>query len=256
MFSSIVTKIPYSITIHSAGEKELCEFNAIAKKLENAKFIRAIASYILEDLSSFINDKVNIHVIRCGININASNKIKAKANQILAVGRLVEKKGFLYLIKAINNLSSQGVKCHLRIIGDGPLYNDLLAEIRHSNIELLKSRSNQEVLDYITSSSLLVVPSVTALNGEKEGLPTVIMESMLLGTTVIATRHSGIPEVVINNETGMLVPEKNIEALSETIKLILSEPKLSKSLSEKALVLVRNEFDIDKTTKELIELWT
>ncbi len=259
MFCSVISNVPYSITVHSAGEKEIKDINAIKQKFNHSKFIRIISEYIKNDIAGYFQNRneldTKMRIVKCGIEVKDKDK-KVIKGQILAIGRLVEKKGFSYLVNAVDNLLNQGVSCNLIVVGGGPEFENLREISKNKKISFVGAKSNHEVLEYIASSNLVVVPSVRAKSGEKEGIPTVILESMLLNTPVIATMHSGIPEVVIDKQTGILVPEKDIKALSENIKLLLSNDSLCKSLCENAYNFVRKEFDINKTTNELIKLWT
>ena len=136
----------------------------------------------------------------------------------LAVGRFVEKKGFEYFIRA---MALVGDRSPIRgaIIGDGPLRPSLESLARDlgviDRIDFLGWRTHDEVSELMHQADLLVAPSVIAADGDMEGMPLVIAEAMSTGLPVLGTRHSGIPEAVRHGENGIVVEERDAEALAE-----------------------------------------
>ncbi|HVQ09969.1 MAG TPA: glycosyltransferase, partial [Allosphingosinicella sp.] len=129
---------------------------------------------------------------------------------VLHVGRLVEKKGTAVLIEATAGIEG----ARLIVIGDGPLRGALERQAGPS-VRFLGALPSDEVASWMRRASALAAPSLTAADGDAEGLPNVVVEAAASGLPVVATRHSGIPEAIIDGETGLLVPEGDSAALAD-----------------------------------------
>jgi glycosyltransferase involved in cell wall biosynthesis len=259
MYCSRVLGIPFSITIHSAGTAQLKAMISIKSKLREAKFICAISEYNKEYISKHVYPcREKTYVVRCGINSNeynlrSSQKLTEKPIRLLSIGRFVEKKGFKYLIRAMELLKRKSMDFRLTMIGNGPLEIEVKKQIKDAGLQsiiILKgSLPHEEVKMELGKSSILVAPSVEAGSGEKEGIPIVIMEAMASGVLVIATRHSGIPEIVKDKITGFLVPEKNHSAITEAIELARKDSVLRRTCINNARNLIVQEFNIKEMAK-------
>lgn len=148
--------------------------------------------------------------------------------QILTVGRLVEKKGLEYSIEAVARLIKEYPQLQYNIIGDGPLEDNLRQQINkngcENNIHLLGSLKKSEVIEKMLSSDIFLLASVTAADGETEGLPMVSLESQLTGMPIVATHHSGFSDSVLEGRTGFLVPERDVDMLYERLKWLIQNP--------------------------------
>ena len=137
---------------------------------------------------------------------------------IVAVGRLVEKKGFPVLIDACGQLAAAGVDFTCDIIGAGPLEQALREQIAQlglsRRISLLGPRPQQEIIECVRAGAMFVAPCIQANDGDRDGLPTVLLEAMALGTPSIATDVTGIPEIIQHEITGLLLPQYDSQALS------------------------------------------
>jgi colanic acid/amylovoran biosynthesis glycosyltransferase len=142
----------------------------------------------------------------------------AGGDDILAVGRLVEKKGFHILIEAVRLLREAGRDVRCRIVGGGEEADHLAAQVAASGlegtVELLGPRPQSEVMALMREAAVLACPCVVGRDGNRDGLPTVLLEAMALGTPCVATDVTGIPELVRDGETGLCVPEGDPEALA------------------------------------------
>lgn len=185
-------------------------------------------------------------VIPMGVKITNLNATK-KPLQVIFVGRLVEKKGLEYLLQAI-----AGIDCNLKIIGDGPLRESLQASAP-ANAEFLGQQPKNIVMQTIAESELMVIPSVVAKSGDREGLPVTLMEAAANKTAVIATDMSGINDVIIDGESGLLVAEKDVQGLKDAIQKVLRDKKLRTKLAEK-LHSKAKDFDIEVVSQKYLEV--
>ncbi|MEY2714028.1 MAG: hypothetical protein RIT24_371 [Planctomycetota bacterium] len=173
----------------------------------------------------------------------------------LAVGRFVEKKGFEYLIRG---LAAAANPPRLRLVGDGPLRPALVSLARElgveQRIEFAGWRSFDEVAAEMRNADFLIAPSVTAADGDMEGLPLVIIEAMATGLPVIGSHHSGIPELVVDGETGITVPERDAAAVGRAIEA-MSERPFRTALARAARTRVEREFDGHRLAERLCALY-
>jgi len=171
---------------------------------------------------------------------------------ILAIGRLVEKKGFSDLIEACGILAERGRHFQCRIIGAGALSGDLQTQIDQvrlgGRIELVGPRPQREVILEIRKAAMLAAPCVVAEDGDRDGLPNVIQEALALGTPVISTDVAGIAEVIRDGETGLRVPQNDPPALADAIERLLTDPNLRVRIAAQGRRLIEAEFDIDRNT--------
>jgi glycosyltransferase involved in cell wall biosynthesis len=165
---------------------------------------------------------------------------------VLAVGRFVEKKGFEDLIRAFGAVASTRPDARLVMLGDGPLRGELerMARAQSGRIELLGAVPSEEVLSWLRRAAILAAPSVTASDGDTEGLPTIVVESMACGTPVLATQHAGTPEAILHERTGLLVPERATEALSSALSRLLADHALRQALGAAGRARALDEFDL------------
>ncbi len=171
---------------------------------------------------------------------------------ILAVGRLVAKKGFADLIDACALLARRGRSCRCRIIGAGTLQGELQWRIEslglRESVELVGPRPQNEVIQEMRNAAVLAMPCVVAADGDRDGLPNVIQEALALGTPVISTDVTGIPEVVRDEETGLQVPQRDPAALAHGLERLLDDPDLRVRLAREARRMIEAEFDIRRNT--------
>lgn len=262
MFVSRLSGIPFSITLHSAGEEVLPSVNGIALKLKFAENLLMISQYNIDHYSKIYPCQEKSSVVRCGIDVpsfiprpfKAFDSAGGDTLNLLAVGRFVEKKGFQVLLAASKILRDKGLKFSLEILGSGPLMDECKAFVADNQLDAFVSLPGMASTDTVKAKMLaadaVIVPSTTGPNGEMEGIPVVIMESMASGIPVIATRHSGIPEL-INETTGSLVEENNPKALAEAImQFEANETKI-----QAARALIEKEFNIHTVVDQRLSLF-
>lgn len=173
----------------------------------------------------------------------------AEPDLILHVARLVEKKGTQVLIETMRHLAG----ARLVIIGDGPLRAALTRQAQEfgGRIRFLGALPSDEVIKWMQRASVLAVPSVTAADGDAEGLPNVVVEAAAAGLPVVGTRHSGIPEAVEDGTSGFLVPERDVEALAARLATLLGSESLRREMGAATRRLAERKFDRQMLTERL-----
>ncbi|WP_445490727.1 glycosyltransferase [Niallia sp. 03133] len=198
-------------------------------------------------------NKIKVHYMGINVSDFQFNPIVPKGRiKLLSVARLTEKKGTIYAIKAVQRLIEKGYDIELNIIGDGPLKSQLEEIIGdEARIHLLGPKPNQEVKTYIEDCTIFLLPSVIACNGDMEGIPVALMEAMAIGKLVISTYHSGIPELIQDNENGWLVPERDSIALAEKIEEVLANKENWRTIQQNAREKIVTAHNLQPLNKQL-----
>ncbi|MFT4050810.1 MAG: glycosyltransferase [Microbacterium sp.] len=206
----------------------------------------------------FPEDRLVTHYIGVDTALYREN-VEEREPSIVHVARLVEKKGTAHLIDAFARIARRVPQARLLIVGEGPLGSALRQRAASTGvgarIEFLGRLSPDRVRELVGRSSVVAVPSVTASNGDREGLPIALIEAMALGTPVVATRHSGIPEAVESDAVGRLVPEHDVDALAEALSSLLEDSRLAREVGAAAAALVRERFDLATQTARLESIY-
>lgn len=175
--------------------------------------------------------------------------------RLVTIARLVEKKGVEYVIRAVARLVARYPQIQYEIVGNGPLEASLKALVVElgvqRNVRFLGWMEQAEIIKVLEQQHILVIPSVTAANGDKEGLPVVIMEGMAMGLPVVSTYHSGIPELVVDGVTGYLVEERNVEQLMDRLEALVSAPEKWAEMGCAGRKAVEENFDIERLNDRL-----
>ncbi|GGL58756.1 glycosyltransferase [Sporolactobacillus putidus] len=183
----------------------------------------------------------------------------AEQLSIISAARFVEKKGLEYGIQAVGSLIRQGFPVRYSIIGGGPLEDRLrriIAEQQLSDhVHLLGWKTQDELIRVMKGAQIVLVPSVTAGDGDMEGIPVQLMEAMAMGKIVVSTRHSGIPELIHDRINGFLVEEKDAAGLAKTVREILSSPEKQIEAAEHARLTVVGQFNIERLNARLIRIF-
>jgi len=178
---------------------------------------------------------------------------------VVSVGRLVEKKGFTDLIEACAVLAGRGRRFRCEIVGSGPLETALAELIGSRGLDgtvLLRGPLPQgAVRRVVGEAAVLAAPCVIGEDGNRDGLPTVLLEAMALGTPCVATDVTGIPEVVHHHETGLIVAQRDHVALADALERLFDDSELRCRLARSARALIEAEFDIHRQTARLREVF-
>ena len=196
----------------------------------------------------------NIQTIPFGVDIDFFKPLELPKNenefQILSVGYLIERKGFEYLIRAMKEALKRHENVRLKIVGSGPLeskLNNIIEELELVNeVEIIKNVSDVELLHLYNSSDLFVLPSITDSQGNTEGLGVVLLEAMACGIPVIGSNVGGIPDIIINNETGLLFNQKDSHDIAKKIVFSVENKSEMKKIAKNGLNSVRVKFNWEK----------
>jgi colanic acid/amylovoran biosynthesis glycosyltransferase len=208
-------------------------------------------------------DPKKIVVHRMGVDIESfpfhSRSITADHTfKIVTIARLVEKKGVEYGVRAVAQLLSEYPQISYDIVGDGPLMGSLqglVTELGVSDrIRFLGWKNSDEIEELLGAAHALLAPSVTAENGDQEGIPVALMEAMAVGVPVISTFHTGIPELIDNEVSGFLVPERDVDLLKLRISSLIEHPEKSMEFAIAARNKIEAEFDIKKLNSQLLNI--
>lgn len=265
-FASTMSGIPFSFTTH-AKDLYLTSRRVMRRRVRDARFVVTCTRYNVDYLRSFVAPRHHgkACLIYHGIDINhLATEPVAALNQsgrvpvILSVGRLVPKKGHGDLLAACQILHGEGLRFRCVIVGEGPLRQTLEAEIAKrgiANVVVLQGAITHADLIalYRQSDIFALAPCITA-NGDRDGIPNVIAEAMAIGVPVVSTAVSGIPELVQNGVTGLLVPPESPPELATVLRRLLGDPKYGLGLARNARERVERGFDCRQTTKVLRKL--
>jgi glycosyltransferase involved in cell wall biosynthesis len=227
----------------------------LRKKLRDAAGVVTVSDYHLDYLRRTYGQlAARVQRIYNGLDLDEFpyETPRDRPARIVAVGRLVEKKGFADLIDACAVLARRGCAFSCRIIGNGVLKADLQAQLERlglqGRVELVGPRPQNEVVKEVQSAAVLAAPCIVGKDGDRDGLPNVIQEALALGTPVVSTDVTGIPEVVRDGETGLQVPQQDPSALATALERLLTDCELRVELASRARRFMEAEFDIHRNT--------
>lgn len=257
--ASRFAKVPYTFTAHA---KDIFHASvrpeALGRHLSEAAAAITVSDYNREYLVRVYGPAAaRIRRVYNGIDLQQFRHVSPERRppRIAAVGRLVEKKGFADLVEACALLRDGGLACECQIVGTGPLELELRALIERcgldDRVQLLGPRPRSEVIAHIHDAAVLAAPCVIGPDGDRDGLPTVLVEAMALGTPCVSTDVTGIPEVLQPDESGLIVPQHDPPALAAALERLLTDPALRVRLATGARRRVEAEFDIRRTTSQL-----
>ena len=262
-FAHLMSGIPFSFTAH-AKDIYLSRPAVLRRHMQAAQFTATCTGYNADHLRRLAPgvDPGKIRLVYHGIDLGSfaaspdrPPPAGAARPRILAVGRLVPKKGHEDLIAACAVLRDQGVAFECEIVGSGPLRESLSAEIRRHDLEdrvsLRGAMTHAELIDHYRRARLFVLAPRIAEDGDRDGIPNVIAEAMAVGVPVVATDVSGIPELVRHERTGLLAPSRGPGALAAAMQRLLDDRGLAERLATAARDLLTREFDLWKTTRTL-----
>jgi glycosyltransferase involved in cell wall biosynthesis len=261
---SRLTGVPFSFTAHA--NDIFANPIMLAEKIANANMINAISDYNARFLCDFVPDprtRAEIRVVRCGIDVTDFAPTKRPSPNeeptILAVGRLVEKKGYPYLIEACGFLADRGHRFRCLIVGDGPqqaLLQKMIDE-RELNgvVQLIGPVFQEHLKEYLAQADIITLPCVVAQDGDMDGIPNSLMEGMAMEIPAVSTRLSGIPELIDHLENGLLVEPNDAAGLADALALLLDDAELRLRLGRAARAKIVAEYEIGANADRLLEIF-
>ena len=262
MFISNKTQIPFTITLHAAdfmmkGRRRVRYLKKICK--ESAAII-TISNYNKGYLTSLGVDPEKLHVVKAGIDVETfKRKTDYSANNlILFVGRFIRLKGLEYLIKALKHLTNYNMKFKIRLVGEGPMENELqeLALKLGVNqlVEFKGFVPDDSLISIYEDSSIFVHPSVELTDGRRDGIPVSMIEAMAMELPVVSTFCSGIPELVEDGWNGILVKQRDPIELAEALRYLLENPDVAREFGKRGREKVVREHNIRVNAKKLLDI--
>lgn len=254
-----LTGIGYSFTAHA--DDIYLDQSMLGEKIRRSSFVAAISDYnrrFLRDLYG-AEAEAKVLVNRCGVDTSvfaARAELPARDTFVMTcVARLEEKKGHRYLIEACARLRDQGLRFRCQLVGEGELRPEVEAQIAQlglvEHVALLGRLPRDRVQALLADSDVMVLPSITADDNRREGIPVALMEAMATGLPVISTGSSGIPELIEHGRSGLLVAERDGAALANAIALIAQSPEVAAHLGREGRAKVLREFDLQANTAAL-----
>src|SRR5437870_1017989 len=265
LFLKEISGIPFSVTAHGQDFMiDLGNDDLLREICAGAEFVAAETDYSRKLLCQRCPDSAaKIHRVYNGIDLERFPlPLPATINpaaRILSVGRLVSFKGFEHLIDACAELTRRGLDLTCEIVGDGPLREHLQAEIDKANlssrIALLGSLSQGAVFEKLRATDIFALASVVDGQGASDVFPTVILEAMSAARPVVSTRLAGIPELVVDGQTGLLVSAGDTLALTEALQHLLCDRELRLRYGRGGRLRIEHHFRIEETVTPLLKLF-
>jgi colanic acid/amylovoran biosynthesis glycosyltransferase len=251
--------VSFSFTAHANDIFAPRNFEiGLDKLVDTARVIVTVSDYAKRFLQERFPERADrIRRVYNGLNLAEFGRadFSSAPPLILAVGRLIAKKGLVDLIRACGLIAERGKSFRCEIIGEGPLENELCGQIERLNLQnrvaLSGAKSQLEVRRRLAAANVFVLPSIIDPDGGMDNLPTVIMEAMATGLPVVSAEIGGIPEMVIQNETGFLVQPGDAVALANAIGKVIDDRLLAESLGRAGYKRAQELFSIEKNVREL-----
>ncbi|MDD5203941.1 MAG: glycosyltransferase family 4 protein [Desulfobacterales bacterium] len=235
---------------------------ALAEKIRDCAFVRSETRAAIAHLERFAHDhEKKLRVIYNSLTLPSDSKAPVLMKppfRLLAIGRFVGKKGFPLLLHSCRILRDQGVDFRLIIAGAGPLKRTVQSLCREWGLESIVSLPgfvpHNQVPGLLNRSDILIVPSVVHRCGDRDGIPTVIMEALSARVPVVATNVAGIREVIRDGLTGRLVPPGNPSSLARAVREMTADRSLAIEMAEEGRRLVLRQFDPERNCRALFHL--
>ena len=258
MILSRLLRVPFSFTCHAHDV-------FIDDHLLRQKLARAVVAVTISEFNRrFVGNRLGeaagqrLQVIHCGVTIDEFEYRPGNRDSgtILGVARLDEVKGFRYLVEACRLLHERQRLFRCEIVGDGKLRGDLEQQIAAAGlagiVSLPGAMPQEQVRERLYRASVFALPSVVAIDGNRDGIPVALMEAMAVGTPVVSTPVSGIPELVRSGWNGLLAEPGNAADLARQLELLMDDPGRAAQLAANARATIEEHFDADREAAKLL----
>jgi glycosyltransferase involved in cell wall biosynthesis len=254
LLAAALLRRPWSFTMHGPLEFDEVAAHAIPDKVRRAAFVACISDFCRAQLMRLVEPEhwPKLHVVHCGVEperYDGARRAPGETVETVTVGRLESMKGFAVLLEAIGALARDGEPIRLTVIGDGPQRPALEAAAPPGVVTFTGALGAPEVKRRLAQADLFCLPSFA------EGLPVVLMEAMASGLPVIATQVLGVPELVRDGESGLLVPPGRPEALAAALRRLARDPELRRRFGAAGRATVAEHFDVRDSAAQLEALF-
>ena len=263
MFASQLSGLPFSFTAH-AKDIYISDHRQLREKIAFASFVVTCTGYNKRHLLGLLKDRTTpIHLVYHGIDIDLFSFKKERKKplppyRILTVARLTEKKGLPTVYRALRLLCDQGFSIQHTLIGDGDDRDKILSlinKLQLNNVtQWLGTQPHQVVLEHYRQADLFVLGCELAANGDRDGIPNVLLESMATGVPVVATRFSAIPELIEDFKTGLLVSPGQPEKMTSAMIKLLTDEDMRQAVIKEARKRVERDFDNKRLINNLAKI--
>jgi glycosyltransferase involved in cell wall biosynthesis len=263
-WARMICQVSFSVTTHA---KDLYQDNRIASpglryKLSAARFVITNSQSSAANLRAAFDGAIPPKICTIYNSLDLSvfpQRLEAPIEPtILGVGRLVEKKGFHDLIKACQFLKDWKVAFGCKIVGSGSLHKSLRDSIENLNlgneVKLQSQMPQRELRDAYVRAVVFALPCIVAANGDRDILPNVLKEAMAVGVPVVTTRLPGIEELVVHEQSGLLVSPQDPEALAKALQRLLNDGALRQRLATQARKTIETRFELHANFGRLKDL--
>jgi len=267
MKMSLISGIPFSCSAH-AHDIYTAARRSLTGKIKASRFVLTCTEYnknYLQEIAGTEHAEKIKHIYH-GIDtdcwprrITGSRISKAGQIRILSVARLVEKKGIWFLLQALSGMLKQGWKLKCTLIGEGDLTEEFENYVRRNHlqniVQFLGEQGQDKIKTEYGAADLFVLPCIIASNGDRDGLPNVLLEALATGLPVITTAVSAIPELVSHEITGLIVAQNDAESIQQAIVRLSEDSLLYRSVSENGRAKIEKDFNIQHSTDSLLGIF-
>jgi glycosyltransferase involved in cell wall biosynthesis len=261
-----LTGIPYTFTAHAKDIYVKTPPELLRIEARQAQAVVTCTEYNRRYLASRI-DATSDHKLQCiyhGVDLSQFPFRWPRPSDpgppvIFSVARLVEKKGLSDLVLAADTLRRRGCRFRVEIAGDGPLRQALEAQVSQLGLNdwvtLLGALPHESICRAYQQASIFALPCIIAVDGDRDGIPNVLLEAMASGLPVVSTPVSGIPELIESERDGLLVPAHSPAMLADAIDRLLTQPELGERLARAARAKIEERFSVDRNSARLVTLF-
>ena len=251
----------YSVTTHAKDiYHEDVRHDDLRNKLAGALFVATVSEGNRAHLNGILDGYDRVRVVPNSVDLRRLGPQEERSPEpglVVSVARLVEKKGLPDLVSACGILAQRGVPVRLEVVGGGPLLSELQARAEEAGLSALfpGALPHEEVRTLYKRASVFSLPCVVASTGDRDGLPTSVLEAMALGVPVVTTGVNGLAETVIDGETGLVVPEHDPPALADALERVLGDQELAARFAEHGRRHVEHGFSLEQSVTTLRSLF-
>lgn len=241
----------YSVTAHAKDVwHEQVQLDHLRDKLAPATFVATVSEANRAYLAGVLGAEARVVVVPNSVDERRFAPVARRdGDRVVTVARLIEKKGIGDLVEACARLHDQGIGVRLEVIGDGPLRPNLeqAAAAAGLDVAFRGALPHEEVLARVAGATVFCLPCVVAGTGDRDGLPTAVLEAMALGVPVVTTAVNGLADAVVDGDSGLTVPERDPAALAAALSRVLSDPALADRLGANGRRCVEERFALHRS---------